>query len=110
VRVGGDKFDEAIINYIRRPVTTIDAKISGPVSFIKMDLEGWEMNAIAGAKQCISNNHPKLAIAVYHNAADFWKIPELILSMRSDYDLYLRHYTEGWSETVMYFIPKKQNG
>lgn len=98
------------IGDIKIPVTTIDDKISGPVSFIKMDLEGWEMKALAGAKQCILEKQPKLAIAVYHNAADFWKIPELVLSMRSDYDLYLRHYTEGWSETVMYFIPKKQNG
>ena len=106
----GSASSVSAIGDVRIPVTTIDAKISGPVSFIKMDLEGWEMNALAGAKQCILNNHPKLAIAVYHNAADFWKIPELILSMRSDYDLYLRHYTEGWSETVMYFIPKKQNG
>lgn len=106
----GSASSVSTIGDIRIPVTTIDAKISSPVSFIKMDLEGWEMNALAGAKQCILNNHPKLAIAVYHNAADFWNIPELVLSMRSDYDLYLRHYTEGWSETVMYFIPKKQNG
>lgn len=106
----GSASSVSAIGDVRIPVTTIDAKISGPVSFIKMDLEGWEMNALGGAKQCILNNHPKLAIAVYHSAPDFWKIPELILSMRSDYDIYLRHYTEGWSETVMYFIPQKQNG
>ena len=106
----GSASSVSAIGDVRIPVTTIDAKILGPVSFIKMDLEGWEMNALGGAKQCILNNHPKLAIAVYHNAPDFWKIPELILNMRSDYDLYLRHYTEGWSETVMYFIPQKQNG
>ena len=106
----GSASSVSTIGDIRIPVTTIDAKISGPVSFIKMDLEGWEMKALVGAKQCISENQPKLAIAVYHNAADFWKIPQLVLSMRSDYDLYLRHYTEGWSETVMYFIPQKKNG
>ena len=106
----GSASSVSTIGDIKIPVTTIDAKIPVPVSFIKMDLEGWEMNALAGAKQCILDNQPKLAIAVYHNAADFWKIPELVLSMRTDYDLYLRHYTEGWSETVMYFIPKKQNG
>jgi len=93
---------------VRIPVTTIDARVPNPVSLIKMDLEGWELNALAGSEKCIRNSHPKLAIAVYHKASDFWKIPSLILKMRNDYSLYLRHYTEGWSETIMYFIPQKK--
>jgi len=28
--------------------------------------------------------------------------------MRDDYQLYLRHYTDGLHETVMYFIPPKK--
>jgi hypothetical protein len=75
--------------------------------FIKMDLEGWELKALQGAVRHIREDHPKLAIAVYHHPSDFWRIPEFILSIRDDYDLYLRHYTEGWSETVMYFVPRK---
>ena len=93
---------------VRIPVTTIDARVPNPVSLIKMDLEGWENNALAGAEKCIRDSHPKLAIAVYHKASDFWTIPALVLRIRKDYCLYLRHYTEGWSETVMYFIPKKK--
>ncbi|MER2624754.1 MAG: FkbM family methyltransferase [Accumulibacter sp.] len=87
-------------------VTTLDISVSDKVSFIKMDLEGWELKALAGAKKHIFEDHPKLAIAVYHRASDFWRIPEYILSTRQDYDIYLRHYTEGWSETVMFFLPK----
>ncbi len=89
-------------------VTTIDKEIQEPVSFIKMDLEGWEMKALSGARSHIKSDHPKLAIAVYHRAEDFWKIPRFILSLRNDYEVFLRHYTEGWSETVMYFIPTKR--
>lgn len=88
-------------------VCTLDKAITEKVSLIKMDLEGWEMKALQGAKQHIINDHPKLAISVYHKAADFWQIPEYILSLRQDYQLYLRHYTEGWSETVMFFVPNK---
>ncbi len=88
-------------------VTTLDAAVSEQVSFIKMDLEGWELKALEGSKQHILNDHPKLAISVYHNASDFWRIPEYISSIRQDYDIYLRHYTEGWSETVMFFVPHK---
>lgn len=87
-------------------VTTIDEEIDELVSFIKMDLEGWELKALAGARRHIDRDHPRLAVAVYHHASDFWMIPEFILSIRSDYDVFLRHYTEGWSETVMYFVPK----
>jgi FkbM family methyltransferase len=87
-------------------VVTIDETVNEKITFIKMDLEGWELKALQGAKKHILENHPKLAISTYHNAADFRKVPEFILSLRDDYDLYLRHYSEGWSETVMYFIPK----
>ncbi len=86
-------------------VTKIDKYTSEPITFIKMDLEGWEMKALKGAENHIKKDHPKLAIAVYHSSKDFWEIFNYILSLRSDYKVYLDHYTEGWSETVMYFIP-----
>ncbi|MES2025033.1 MAG: FkbM family methyltransferase [Pseudomonadota bacterium] len=86
-------------------VTTIDACVSAPVSFIKMDLEGWEINALTGARDHILTDHPKLAIAVYHRPSDFWGVFELIIGLRDDYQVYLRHYTESWTETVMFFLP-----
>jgi FkbM family methyltransferase len=85
--------------------TTLDAFSDHKISFIKMDLEGWELKALQGAKRQIVENRPILAIAVYHSLADFWKIPEYIRSLSQEYRIYLRHYTQGWSETVMYFIP-----
>jgi FkbM family methyltransferase len=90
---------------IKVDVVTIDEAVDEPVDFIKMDLEGWERHALVGARRHIVSDHPKLAIAVYHRPDDFWSIPEYVLGLRPDYDLYLRHYSEGWSETVMYFIP-----
>lgn len=87
-------------------VTTIDQQIKSKVTFIKMDLEGWELKALMGTQRHIIQDHPKLAIAVYHQPSDFWRIFEYVYSLRQDYNIYLRHYTEGWSETVMYFIPK----
>ncbi|WP_181243882.1 FkbM family methyltransferase [Chamaesiphon polymorphus] len=87
-------------------VTTLDKSINEKVTFIKMDLEGWELKALQGAIEHIAKDRPKLAIAVYHHPSDFWRISEFILDVRDDYDVYLRHYTEGWSETVMFFVPK----
>lgn len=87
-------------------VTTLDDYIKGEISFIKMDIEGWELRALKGSTKHILVDHPILAISVYHHISDFWQIPEFIFNIRDDYDVYLRHYTEGWSETVMYFIPR----
>lgn len=84
-------------------VDTLDQVVDERVTFIKMDLEGWEMKALAGAQRHISKNRPKLALAVYHQAADFRFIYEYVSAFNHGYKMYLRHYTQGWSETVMFF-------
>lgn len=88
-------------------VDTLDNLVNEKVSFIKMAIEGGESMAIEGMKNHILNDHPKMAISVYHKVDDFWKIPEQILAIRDDYDIYMRHYTEGTDETVMFFMPKQ---
>ncbi len=85
-------------------MTTLDLKIADPVSFIKMDLEGWELKALAGCERHIRQDRPKLAIAVYHRASDFRDIWRYVRALHPDYRVYLRHYTQGWSETVMFFL------
>lgn len=87
-------------------VDSLDNLVDEKVSFIKIDIEGWESMAIEGMKNHILNDHPKMAISVYHKVDDFWKIPEQVFAIRSDYDIYMRHYTEGTDETVMFFMPK----
>ncbi len=74
-----------------------------------MDLEGWELKALQGCREHILEDYPKLAISVYHSASDFWKVHQAIMAVRDDYSVYLRHYTEGWSETVMFFMPNMQS-
>ena len=78
--------------------------------FLKMDIEGEEHRAIAGAACIIGKNRPKAAIAVYHKAGDFWRIPKQMLSINPGFDLYLRHYTESIYETVMFFVPRRNSG
>jgi len=87
-------------------VDTLDSLVNEKVTFIKMDIEGAEAFAIEGMKNHILNDYPKMAISVYHKVDDLWKIPEQILAIRDDYDIYIRHYTEGTDETVMFFIPE----
>lgn len=88
-------------------VDAFDNLVHEPVTFIKMDIEGAEGEALAGCRNTILKHHPRLAIAVYHRHDDFRMIPDQVLSIRDDYDVYLRHYTEGTTETVMFFVPRK---
>jgi FkbM family methyltransferase len=78
-------------------------------TFIKVDVEGHEMNVLAGAKQVLTHLSPKLAIATYHQPDHFWRIPELVLGIQPKYTLLLRHYTESIYESVYYFIPSTRS-
>ena len=75
-------------------------------TFIKMDIEGAEVEALKGAKKTISKSHPYLAICVYHSLSDIWEIPLLIKSFYSGYKLYLRNYNYMGLETVLYAFPE----
>ncbi|WP_417237264.1 FkbM family methyltransferase [Bizionia paragorgiae] len=83
---------------------TLDEVINEPIGYVKFDIEGAEKQALVGAKNIIKKYKPKLAICVYHNQSDFLDIPEIVLSYHKDYKIYLRHYTQGVFETVMYFV------
>ena len=86
-------------------VTAMDEVIRERVTFIKLDIEGSEYQAICGAERLIKTHNPKLAISVYHKPEDIWKLPKLLLSYNRNYSFYLRHYSLAASETVLYAIP-----
>ena len=86
-------------------VARLDDVLADHPTFIKMDIEGAELDAIGGMRETIGTCRPKLALSVYHAAGDFWRIPDAIFAIRDDYRIYLRHYTESIYETVMFFVP-----
>lgn len=88
-------------------VTSIDHYFSDKElvpTIIKMDIEGSELEALKGAENIIRQYKPKLAICIYHKPQDLYEIPQFIKSCRSDYKLYIRHYTDTFAELVMYAI------
>ncbi len=89
------------------PVTSIDEAIDQRVTFIKMDIEGAEYEALKGAERTIRRYQPKLAISVYHKPEDIWELPHLILSFYPEYTFYLRHYSLASEETVLYAVAEK---
>lgn len=77
------------------------------LDFIKMDIEGAETFALEGALESIKKFRPKLAIAIYHSFDDFVNIPNWILNLGLDYQIYIGHYTIHAEETMCFAIPKK---
>ncbi|QNU66874.1 FkbM family methyltransferase [Ruminiclostridium herbifermentans] len=73
-------------------------------TYIKLDIEGAEEEALYGMRDTISRYCPKLAISIYHKAADLWELPLLILKLFPSYKIYMRHYSNGLHETVCYAI------
>jgi len=87
-------------------VDKLDNLIDEKVDFIKLDIEGAEQDAIDGMSKIIKRDKPILAICIYHKAEDWYKIPQKVLAIHSEYKIYLRHYMEGIFESVLYFVPK----
>lgn len=73
-------------------VVTVDEDIDEAVTFIKMDIEGAEQAAIKGCKRHIAEDKPKLALSLYHNNEDIWKIPRMIDEIVTGYKFYLRYH------------------
>lgn len=73
-------------------IVKVDDDIAEDVTFIKMDIEGGEEDALMGCLEKIKKNHPKLALSVYHNYKDMWKLPRIIYEADPTYRFYLRYY------------------
>lgn len=76
----------------------------GPVTYIKMDIEGSELKALYGAEKTIKKYKPKLAICIYHKPEDLIEIPACIYSLRDDYRFYIRNHSPYGIETVLYAV------
>lgn len=75
------------------------------ITMIKMDIENSELEALMGAERLINENHPMLAISIYHSTEQFFRVPLYILKKFPFYKLYLRQHTTITDDTVLYAIP-----
>lgn len=82
---------------------TIDDMLDGEcATYIKMDIEGVEYEALKGCARTIERYHPKLAISIYHKDSDLWNIPYYLMKNYPEYKFYIRHYTDITTETILY--------
>ena len=72
---------------------SVDSLYSGKsVTYIKMDVEGAEKEAIQGAENTLKNHKPKLNIALYHRSCDVFSIPLQIAEINPDYKFHMRRH------------------
>ena len=72
------------------------------VDVIKMDIEGSEVNALAGAAETLMRDRPRLIISAYHEPDDMWQVPLMIHAINPDYRCYFAHHRQSPFDYVLY--------
>jgi FkbM family methyltransferase len=86
---------------------SLDSLLSGiDPTFIKMDIEGAEPNALRGASNTLRSKAPTLAICLYHARQHLWELPRAIREANPDYRLFLRRHSDECWETVAYGLAR----
>lgn len=78
-------------------------------TFIKIHIEGRELEALKGARETIARERPTVAVSCYHNLEELLTVPFLLKQLCPDYRLYMRHYSTGTSESVLYAVPPERD-
>lgn len=72
---------------------TVDELCCGKkITYIKMDVEGAEADALDGAKATLREQKPKLNIALYHKSKDIFELPLKIAVINNEYKFHLRRH------------------
>lgn len=92
-------------NGVKIQVDTLDNVCGNrPITYIKMDLEGSELEALEGAINTIIKNKPKLAISLYHKPSHLIDIYKFISNLNLEYKFYFRIHTKVGSDAVLYAV------
>ena len=84
-----------------RPLDTLDVS----PTFIKLHLEGAELEALKGARQTLLSHRPIVAATVYHNADGIWQTPLWLMANLPDYRILFRINCWCGTGAVVYAIP-----
>ena len=76
------------------------------VDFVKMDVEGAELDVLAGSHELLARCRPTLAISLYHNWDDLWNIPQALNAKLDSYSYYVRQHMRNSFDLVLYAVPR----
>lgn len=82
---------------------SLDNYLNGrDVTFIKVDIEGMEMQFLEGASETIKRCKPKMALCAYHYPCDLHVLAEYVRNICPSYKFKLRHYAPLFGDFVLY--------
>ncbi|CAN5481843.1 hypothetical protein BH10BAC4_BH10BAC4_08820 [soil metagenome] len=85
-------------------VTTLDKLFyekNIPISYIKMDLEGFDYEALLGAAELIKKNKPKIAVTTYHKFEHAEQISNYLKSIVPAYNIKVKGIYQETGSPVM---------
>ena len=99
---------------IELPVTTIDKIVEElkleKVTFLKMDIEGAERNAIRGAAKTIARFRPRMSLATENLEDDYIVVPQEVKKLGQNYKIQCGLCRrEGWmtyKPDILFFTPQ----
>jgi FkbM family methyltransferase len=80
-----------------------------PDIYVKFDIEGFELPALAGARSLLRTRRPTLAVSAYHRPGDLWEIPLYLHDLDIGYRLALRTEGDDGMDVVCYALPAASN-
>ncbi|MDX8551886.1 FkbM family methyltransferase [Methanospirillum sp. J.3.6.1-F.2.7.3] len=87
-------------------VVTIDGLFI-PFSFMKMHIEGGEMDALSRGKDLLVSSRPIIAITIYHNRDGLWKLMHFLKDLLEEYLFFVRMHSWCGTGIIIYGIPKE---
>jgi len=93
--------DDHGINVTVRTLDQLFFEKGIPVSYIKMDLEGYDFLALKGAEKLIRRNKPKIAVTTYHHADHYSQISSLLKSLVPEYNILSKGIFQETGNPVM---------
>ncbi|MEO0108367.1 MAG: FkbM family methyltransferase, partial [candidate division WOR-3 bacterium] len=87
--------------------TTLDQALGTlKPTYLKMDIEGAELEALTGATATIARCRPHLAVCIYHRQDHLWRIPLLVPQLHKGYRLFIRRHGDEFGDVVCYAVPQ----
>lgn len=83
----------------------LDKFLNYNIQFLKIDVEGAEIQLLEGAKKVLKKFKPNLVISVYHKHNDILEIYRQIESLRvfKKHKLHFKHYGKNYTDTILYW-------